>query len=48
MNGTKEDYNLYQKIKVLALLQADFTYQKVCDQLDVSNGCITGITKNEE
>ena len=39
---------LYQKVKVLTLLQVDFTYEKIRDQLGVSNGCITNVAKKEE
>ena len=39
---------IYQKIKVLTLLQAGFTYERIRDQLGVSNGCITNVAKTEK
>ena len=44
----RKKVTIYQKIKVLTLLQDGFTYEKIRDQLCVSNGCITNIAKKEE
>ena len=45
---SRKKITIYQKIKVFTLLQADFTYEKICDQLGASNGCITNIAKKGE
>ena len=45
MGGKKT--TTYQKIKILTLSQASFTYEKIRDQLGVSNGCITNVAKKE-
>ncbi|CAF4553640.1 unnamed protein product, partial [Rotaria magnacalcarata] len=38
----------YQKLKVLTLLQAGFSYENIRNQLGVSNGCISSIAKKDE
>ncbi len=37
----------YEKVKVLTLLQAEFIYQNIRDQLGVSNECISNIPKKQ-
>ena len=44
----RKKITIYQKIKVLTLLQVGFTYEKIRDQLGVSNGCITNVAKTEK
>ena len=41
----RKKITIYQKLKIFILLQAGFTYEKIRDQLDVSNGCITNVEK---
>ncbi|CAF1663541.1 unnamed protein product [Rotaria magnacalcarata] len=38
----------YQKLKVLTLLQAGFSYENIRNQLGVSNGCISNISKKDK
>ena len=44
----RKKITMYQKIKVLTLLQASFTYKKIRDQFGVSNDCIINVPKKEE
>ena len=44
----RKKITICQKIKVLTLLQEDFTYEKVRNQLGISKDCITIVAKQEE
>ena len=44
----RKKITIYQKIKVLTLLQAGCTYEKIRNQLGVSNGCISNVAKKEK
>ena len=39
---------LYQKVKILALLGARFTYKNIQNKLGVLNDCITNISKKQQ
>ena len=39
---------VYQKWQVVTLLQVGFTYENIRNQLGVSNGCISNVTKKEK
>ena len=44
----RKKITIYQKRKILTLLREGFTYEKIRDQLGVSNGCITNVAKTEK
>ena len=47
-NKWVEKKSLYQKWQVVSLLQGGFTYENIRNQLGVSNGCISNVTKKEK
>ena len=44
----RKKITVYQKWQVVTLLQAGFTYENIRNQLGVSNGCISNVTKKEK
>ena len=44
----RKNVTIYQKIQVLTLLQAGFSYSYIRNQLGVSNGCITNVAEKDK
>ena len=44
----RKKITVYQKWQVVTLLQAGFPYENIRNQLGVSNGCISNVTKKEK
>jgi len=43
----RKKVSIYQKLKVLTLLQAGVTYENIRNQLGISTGCNSNISKKE-